>query len=253
MFPVIRIGPLAIQAPGLILLVGLWFGLNLAERNARLRNVNPNLLYNLVFVILISGLIGGRLGYAALYFQAFLASPGSLFSLNPGLFDVWSGLATGIVAGVVYIQKKKLPFWDVCDALTPALGLLQIANALANLASGNGFGLPSNLPWAIQLWGAARHPTQAYEILAGVGILWLFWPGKRLGHGSPSGTTILMFFAFSAGARLILEAFRSTSYLLPGGFRGEQLLAWVILGLCLLGLDRRWTAEGKPHPNMDDN
>jgi hypothetical protein len=50
MFPILQIGPLAIQVPGLIILAGLWLGLSLAERRAKKRESNPSVLYNLVFV-----------------------------------------------------------------------------------------------------------------------------------------------------------------------------------------------------------
>ena len=93
MLPVIQIGPMSMQAPGLILLIGLWVGLVIAERLAPRFGANPNHVYNLVFVALISGVIGARLSYLMQYFQAFLESPASLFSLNLGLLDPVGGAA----------------------------------------------------------------------------------------------------------------------------------------------------------------
>jgi len=59
-----------------------------------------------------------------------------------------------------------LPLWPALDALTPGLAAVMIAIGLAHIASGDAFGSPADLPWAIQLWGARRHPTQIYETLA---------------------------------------------------------------------------------------
>ena len=58
MLPILQIGPLAIQTPGLILLGGLWLGLSLSERHARRYKVDPGVLYNLVFLLLIVGILG---------------------------------------------------------------------------------------------------------------------------------------------------------------------------------------------------
>ena len=53
MLPILQVGPLAIQAPGLILLLGLWLGLALAERTAHYWGVPGKTLYNLAFMALI--------------------------------------------------------------------------------------------------------------------------------------------------------------------------------------------------------
>ena len=82
MFPIIQIGPMALQAPGLILLIGLWIGLILSEKLAVRFNTQPNQIYNLVFTALIAGLIGARLSYILQNIEAFLESPISVFSLN---------------------------------------------------------------------------------------------------------------------------------------------------------------------------
>ena len=95
MFPVLQIGPLALQVPGLLLLLGLWFGLTLAERRAPRHGIHPELLYSLVFYSLAAAVVGARLAYAARYPDAFLRSPASLLSIQPGLFDPAGGFAVG--------------------------------------------------------------------------------------------------------------------------------------------------------------
>ncbi|HEX9617520.1 MAG TPA: prolipoprotein diacylglyceryl transferase family protein, partial [Anaerolineales bacterium] len=171
MLPVLQVGPLALQVPGLVLLLGLWLGLSLAERRAPRYGVSPSDLYNLVFVALLAGIAGARLTYLALYPEAFAASPLSLLSLNPGLLDQAGGAAAAGIAGLVFTQRKHMPGWQVLDALTPLLAAIMVATGLANLASGDAFGAPADLPWAIYLWGARRHPSQVYEILSALLML----------------------------------------------------------------------------------
>jgi prolipoprotein diacylglyceryltransferase len=143
-------------------LIGLCW-LSLTERKAPRYGIQPNRLYNLVLIALVSGILGARLAYVLRYPAAFAASPFSLFSLNPDLLDPWGGLAVGLLSGVIYAQRKNLPFWPLLDALTPAFGTMAVAFGLANLASGDAYGASSNLPWSIDLWGERRHPVQIYN------------------------------------------------------------------------------------------
>lgn len=238
MMPVLQIGPLAVQLPGLVLIIGLWLGLSLSERYATLYQIEPNDLYNLILVTLLSGVIGARLAYVARYPTAFLHSPMSLISLNPGLLDVAGGFATAIIAGVIYIQRTRMSFWPTLDAIVPLLAVVNIAIAGANLASGNGFGAPAELPWSIQLFGDLRHPTQVYEMLLGGIILLLLLPGngpiaKRVGELNTHGNQIAAFFILSALSRIITESFHADSTLIAFGLRRAQIAAWIFLAISL--------------------
>jgi len=235
MLPTLQVGPLALQLPGLIVLIGLWLGLTLAERQAGRCGIKGSDLYNLVFVALLSGIIGARLSFLLRYPQAFAASPFSLISLNPDLLEPFGGLAAALLGGLIYAQRKAMPFWSSLDALTPALAVLLLALGFAHLASGAAFGAPSELPWAIEMWGARRHPSQMYEILAAGFILALIWPGRGILQPNKAGIYFSGFVALSAGARLLLEGFRGDSSLLAAGLRSAQVGAWLLLAVSLLG------------------
>lgn len=239
MLPVLQLGPLAIPVPGLVLLLGLWLGLLLAERNAYRSGISSNHLYNLVFITLLAGLLGARLAYVLQYPQAFLADPLSVISRNTSLLDPWGGGLTAILAGLVYGKRTRLPFWQTLDALTPFLSVVAVALGLSHLASGSAFGRATEMPWGIEIWGEIRHPSQAYETVAAALILAAIWPGKGLLRPSQPGVYFLAFIALSAASRLLLEVFRGDSVLLAGGFRSTQILAWAILGLSLWGISKR--------------
>ena len=256
MLPFVQIGPAAVQVPGLVLLLGLFGGLFLAERQAPRHGVNANDLYSLAFTALVAGAVGARLVYVFRYPAAFAASPLSVISLNPGLLDLWGGLAAALIAAVVYGQRKRMALWSTLDALVPFLSTLIISQGLADLAAGTAFGAPTRLPWGIELWGEHRHPTQIYYILAGAFILLATWPGSQLlPTGSTTGTAsqhhqpvpgsrFLVFMILASAAYLFIEAFRGDSLLSPGGFRTIQWIAWLVLAASLWGLGRLLTATG---------
>lgn len=243
MLPILHIGPLAIQFSGLIILAGLWLGLTLAERHSHSHQIQANQLYNLAVGSLISAVLGARLSYALRYMEAFIANPVSLISLNPGLLDPWGAFAGGLLFLLVFGQRKKMPFWNTADALTPTLAVFAVAYHLSNLASGASFGSPTTLPWGIGLWGTNRHPVQAYEALAACGIAFLLWPGRtRLSVKLP-GDYFLSWVALSAASKLYFEAYHGDSTLLAGGVRMAQVAAWVILAVSLYALHKNRPAR----------
>jgi phosphatidylglycerol:prolipoprotein diacylglycerol transferase len=236
MLPILQIGPLAIQTPGLILLFGLWIGLYLSEKFAVKKDMDPGILYHLVFWGLISALIGARLGYIAEYPQAFFASPLSIISINLALFNWWAGVACGVIFMLWYGQRNHLDFWMTLDLLTPAFATFSVFIGIAHFASGSAFGSPADLPWAIELWGKRRHPTQIYEIISSGIILGIVFRLMNLKNPLPKGALFLCFLVLTSGSALFLEAFRGDSQMF-GNFRLVQLLAWLGLavGLWLLG------------------
>jgi phosphatidylglycerol---prolipoprotein diacylglyceryl transferase len=244
MFPTLQIGPLAMQTPGLILLIGLWSGLSLSEKFAARYQASANAMYNLVFTALLAGLIGARLSFVAQFPGAFLASPLSLVSLNPGLLDPLGGGLIGLIAGAVYANRKGYSLWPTLDALTPLLAVLALAIGLSHLASGDAFGTPTELPWGIDLWGTIRHPSQIYESILAVLILGDVWL-KTQTTSQRAGGTFWRFLSLSAGARLLLEGLRGDSQVLPNGLRVAQLVAWIVLALSLWMLEQRNSAKSE--------
>lgn len=238
MLPVLNIGSLAIQFPGLLLLLGMWLGLSLAEKTVHHHKMNTNDLYNLVFAILIGAVISARLVFILNYPSAFIKSPLSIFSLSPELLDSWGGIAGGVLVGILFMQRRKLQILPTLDALVPALAVLAIFIALADYASGNAFGSTTDVPWGIELWGAVRHPTQIYQAIAATIILALAKSKQELFIELPDGIYFLVFVAASAASWLFLEYFRGDSILLPGGIREAQVVAWFILAGCLWGLHK---------------
>ena len=252
MLPTLTVGPFAIPVAPMTILIGLWVGLTFAERNAPRYGVNANHLYNLVFIALVAGVVGARLAYVARYPEIFASSPISALSTNPDLLDPWGGIAVGLIVALIYGQRKKIAILPLLDALTPGLALLWVAFGFSHLASGSAFGMPTNLPWGIELWGAIRQPAQVYEIIAALIILGVVWPGSTITNEQPSGGAFLIFLACTAGARLILEAFRGDSTILVGGFRSAQIIAWLILAISLWGLAKIHDRRRKPHNNTDE-
>jgi len=213
----------------------IWLGLFLSEKRSTRHGISNDDLNNIVLYALFGFLLGGRLIFALENLTAFTQNPQSLYSLNLDLFDPIGGMVVAILVALVYGQRKNLSLWPTLDALTPLLAVFTLGLGLAHLASGSAFGKETTLPWGIQIWGALRHPSQVYEILAALLILGLLWFQEA---DTRPGIHFLTFAALTSGARLFLESFRGDSTLIFGGLRLAQLIAWVILVLSLYFTDR---------------
>lgn len=237
MLPILNLGPLSIQIPGLFLLLGVWVGLTLMEREATRLKLNASILSNMVLVGLVAGILGARLAYAARFLKVYLDNPISLLALNPTTLSPLEGSLIGLTAAAVYGGRRRLPFWSTLDALTPSLAAFGIAVAFSHLASGDAFGSPTNLPWAIELWGAKRHPSQIYELLASGLILYAVL--RMRGSGLAPGGLFAAWAGLTALSRLILEGFRGDSIVVLGTLRSAQLGAMIALAVALLAIHLR--------------
>ena len=245
MLPVIQIGPVVLQTPFLILIMGVWLGLTASERYARRQAYDANRLSDLVLIGLVAGLLGARLSYVALQPAAFDGNLLSILSPTPTMLDPLGGMVVGILTAVIYAQRKKLPLWQTLDALTPGLAVFFIALGIAHLASGEAFGAKTNLPWGINLWGETRHPAQIYEILGATASLVVVYRLHAAKHG-PAGVFFLGWAALTAFTRIFLEAFRGDSLMWPGGLRPAQVGAWLVLAIVLILLGKRWQEVQTP-------
>jgi phosphatidylglycerol:prolipoprotein diacylglycerol transferase len=236
MFPILQIGPLALPVPALAVILSIWLGLSLTEKLAPKRGLNADSLYNLTFITLLSGIIGARLFFAVQNFSAFVQTPLSLFSRETGSLDPFGGFAAALIAALIYGRRAELKFWPTLDGLTPLFAVFGVGLGFSHLASGAAFGMETSLPWGIELWGAARHPTQLYEIGLALAILLLLnWKAKN--NLLKDGSLFLLFVALTAAAQLFVEGLRGDSTLLPGGIRLEQVLAWLALAGALIKAD----------------
>jgi prolipoprotein diacylglyceryltransferase len=124
------------------------------------------------------------------------------------------------------------------DAMAPGLALMQAIAALGAFLTGEAYGSPSSLPWAVQIWGAARHPVQLYEAAVALGVLGVLWyvRMRKPYAGFVFGLCVLLM----AMGRLFVEAFRGNPAVLAGGFRTTQVISF---GVAVVALAALYTRE----------
>ncbi|MEW6240789.1 MAG: prolipoprotein diacylglyceryl transferase family protein [Chloroflexota bacterium] len=237
MFPYLRLGPFLLQMPLLTLLVGLWGGMSLVEREAKRSKLNASAIGNLIFYSLLAGLIGARLGYALEFPSLYLSNPLSpstllrtgLLALTPTTLSPSMGFLVGLITFVIFIQRKGLPLRPTLDSLAPGLALFMVFVGFAHILSGDAYGAPTDVPWAIRLWNEYRHPSQFYE--AFLALLVFLVSLERFPKPEGAGLNFLLMVSLSSASRVFLESFRGDSVFWPGGLREAQVIALAIMAV----------------------
>lgn len=227
MLPVLRVGPVALQTRGLVLLLAFWLGLHITDRAARRLGLDADDFWNAGFMALLAGLGGARLLYALRLWDVYAESPRLLFSPNIRDMDWHAGALIGAVVFVVWLKRMRVPLARAADAVIIGAAVAWALAGFSAFLSGDAFGTPTQLPWGVVLWGVKRHPVQLYESVAGLaiaGLLWHWLPTRRF-----DGWLALVGLALLATARLFIETFRATESVLPGGIRAVQFGAWLVL------------------------
>jgi len=237
MLPTLQLGPLSIQTYQLALLLAAWAALAVGAGAAQRLGLDGDHIYNAGLYGLLAGLVAGRLGHVVAFWSAYRAHPLEIVGINTRAFLLWPGVIGALIVAGWYVWRHKLPWAAVLDAVAPG-ALVGIAIVdLGALLAGRDVGAPTNVPWAISLWGVQRHPSQVYELLAALitlgGVLWMLRTRDR--RGAVAWVAVLGY----GLSRWLLEPFRAESVTVLGGLRVAQIVGLVMALVALWALRGR--------------
>ena len=213
----------------------------------------------LLFAAGIGGIVGGKSYYAILY------RDWSLLFDRAGL--VWyGGFIGGLIAVLIALNRRRLPFWPTVDVVAPGLALGYAVGRIGCFLVGDDYGVPTDRPWGVVFekglppttagnlrdyfgvtvpdaglndW-VAVHPTQLYETLI-AGAIWLVgvrWLARRPAPGVVfSGVLVLL-----ALERFFVEFLRAKDDRFFGILTVAQLISVVIAVVAALLLLRQRNA-----------
>ncbi|HHT63823.1 MAG: prolipoprotein diacylglyceryl transferase [Bacillota bacterium] len=228
-----QIGPLAIRWYGILLSTALALGTYLAYREAEKQKIDPEYIINLVVVAAPLGFIGARIYYILFFnLEYYLSHPAEIPAVWHGGLAIHGALIGGIIGGYLVVRRYRLNFWQIADIVAPSLILGQAIGRWGNFFNQEAYGYETDLPWAMYIDGAYRHPTFLYESLWNLTvfiILILVRRKKFIRQGDLFAGYIAM---YSLG-RVFVESFRTDSLML-GPFRIAQLVSLIGIAFGLI-------------------
>lgn len=122
--------------------------------------------FDLVFYAFLGGILGARIFYVLVYnFEYFVSNPFEVIAVWRGGMSIHGGLLGGAGAVIWYIQKKKLPMWEIGKMAAVIIPLGMMLGRLGNFMNGELPGRVTDVPWAMDFGdGEFRHPSQLYAV-----------------------------------------------------------------------------------------
>jgi len=236
------IGGLDVYWYGILISTGVLLGLLLAMRQARRYGISDELPLVFLFWALPLGLLGSRLFYVIFNWSFYSQNPHLILAFRQGGLAIHGAVLTGVLVLAFYCRAKKVNFWLMGDTLAPSLILAQAIGRWGNYFNQEAYGVETDLPWAMFIAGAYRHPTFLYESIWNflvLGALMVLSNGKH--H---QGEIVTKYFIFYSIGRFFIEGLRTDS-LYIGPIRQAQALSLVFIvgGIFLLRWLRRNQAE----------
>jgi len=240
-----HLGPIALRAYALFIIVGIIIGVLWGSRRYVARGGRPGRIADIAVFAVPFGLVGGRLYHVItdheLYFGAG-RNPWRAFAIWEGGLGIWGAVALGALGVWLGCRHYRIPMAPVADALTPGLVLAQAIGRLGNYFNQELFGSPTTAPWALEVFlrtpggvagsqamcdaaGAAPefpteyikatpevlcgtyHPTFLYELIWNLLVLALIlWADRRFRLGG--GRVFGLYVAGYTAGRAWIEALR---------------------------------------------
>jgi len=225
MHPVIcTIGPLTIYSYGLMTAIAVVISTALAAARAGQEDIKPEIIFNLSFVAVISGVIGARIFYIVENLGYYLQNPAETFMLQHGGLSWFGGLVLGGISAVIYLKNKGIPLLKTLDLIAPFIALAHAIGRIGCLLNGCCFGRES-FQFGIYFPSQGKFliPTQIYSSLALVLIfIFLRYLQDRPHKEGQIFFTYLLVYCFF---RFIIEFWRAEHPIVLWGLTLFQLIS----------------------------
>ena len=195
-------------------LIGWWIAKKIIIFKVKNKNIifDIKLFDDLISYIIISIILGGRIGYVIFYnFSYYLNNPIDVFKIWEGGMS-FHGALIGIIIGTYFFSKKiKINMFFFLDVIASVAPLGIFFGRIANFINSELIGKPSDFFWSVifpKIDMVPRHPSQLYEaIMEGIvlfSILITVILKKNIKIGMCSGLFMILYGVF----RIFAEQFR---------------------------------------------
>ena len=234
----IHIGPLRLNAYGLMIALGVIVAIRIAGRRAESRGVGTTDDFSSIAMWAVpAGVIGGRVYHVITDYELFRGHWIDAVKIWEGGLGIWGGVALGVLVGAWRARVRGLNAWAIVSCAVPAIAVAQAIGRWGNWWNQELFGRPTTLPWGLDISDYLTvkngysvdtlfHPTFLYESLGCLALAFvLIALEKRL---QPAPGRILAWYVMGYSAlRFGIEGLRIDPAHSAGGLRLNQ---WVSIG-----------------------
>ena len=190
-------------------------------------------LFDLVIWLIPACIIGARLYYVLFKLDYFITNPSKIFSVRDGGLAIYGGIIAGVITGIIWSRRKKIPVFAVGDLAAFGLLIGQAVGRWGNFINREAFGAVTDVfcRMGLTLPGQETlyvHPTFLYESLWNLAGLIILCILSKLGKRKYDGQFFWSYILWYGLGRAWIEGLRTDSlYIGSTDIRVSQLLAAV--------------------------
>ena len=190
-------------------------------------------LFDLVIWLIPACIIGARLYYVLFKLDYFIANPSKIFSVRDGGLAIYGGIIAGVITGIIWSRRKKIPVFAVGDLAAFGLLIGQAVGRWGNFINREAFGAVTDVFCRMGLTMPGQetlyvHPTFLYESLWNLAGLIILCVLSKLGKRKYDGQFFWSYILWYGLGRAWIEGLRTDSlYIGSTDIRVSQLLAAV--------------------------
>jgi len=226
-----HIGPFTIYSYGLMLVLAFFVSTYLASRQAQKAHIDADKIFNLMFYIFISGIIGSRVFHVASNFSYYFKHPLEIIMLQHGGMAIFGGIIFGSIFACLFIKMNKMDLFATLDLLVPFIALGQAIGRIGCFLNGCCYGKVSAFGIYSPVSGQTLIPTQLYSSL----LMFLIFLVLRFMQGRkhlPGQIAYAYLFLYSI-KRFSIEFFRNDT---PRIFQGLTIFQLLSLAMFFFSL-----------------
>ncbi len=233
---------------GIMIMLGVIAATLLVSAEAKRHGQNPDVLWDMLFWVVIAGIIGARIWHIltpppsmvdqGITTHYYLTHPLMMIDIRNGGLGIPGAVFGGALAMWIYTRRKKLNFTTWLDLAAPGLALAQAIGRWGNFFNQELYGAPTNLPWKLFIDPAHRlpgfenvayyHPLFLYESLWNIANMTiLLWLLHRQSAQPKRGDIILSYLVIYPVGRFLLDFLRLDASRVAG-INANQTLSAIV-------------------------
>lgn len=239
------LGGVTIYWYSVMILIGVLTGTYIVMKEAKRQN-KKEYIDNLIFYLVIAGIIGARIYYVIFEFDIYKYDLLSILKVWEGGLAIYGAIIAGIIVTVYYAKKCNQSILSTTDILVPGLIIGQAIGRWGNFFNQEAHGtevslaflkklhLPSFIINGMHINGTYYHPTFLYESLWCILGLIILLIIRKITNRKKGIVTYIYFIWYGIG-RLFIEGLRTDS-LYIGNIRVSQLVSIVLIIIGIIGI-----------------
>ncbi len=251
----VTIGPVSIYWYSFLMVVAVLIGSSIATSYSRKINMPSTIISDMLFGVVVSGIIGARIYYVIFNFDTYRNNLLDIFKIWEGGLAIYGAIIAGIIYIFYYCHKKEISFIKMLDVCSLPLLLGQAIGRWGNFFNQEAYGtiitrsslenmyLPDFIIDGMYIDGAYRVPTFLYEsVWCLLGVLILLYIRKKRAY--IEGRQLSFYLIWYGIGRFIIESMRTDS-LYIGDFRVSMIVSALLIIIGILLIIRNYKKKHK--------